>query len=101
VRDRLSPNALLPMLRLLLVAGHKTATDLIGKGLSALLRHSQQLHVQRAEPRPVESAVEEFLRYDSPVQVDVSASEPRDWLAGPTWRAARVQPPSERRRCGY
>ena len=29
-----------------------------------------------------------------------NASEPQDWFAAPTWRAARAQPPSERRRCG-
>jgi cytochrome P450 len=99
VGDTLSPNELLLMLRLLLVADHETTTDLIGNGLLARLHHPQQLHVLREESGPMESAIEEFLRYDSAVPVD--AREPQDWSAGPTWRAARVQPPSERRRCGH
>jgi cytochrome P450 len=74
VGDKLSQNELLMMLRLLLVAGHETTTDLIGNGLLALLRHPQQLHLLRERPNLMESAVEEILRYDSPVQVDARAA---------------------------
>jgi pimeloyl-[acyl-carrier protein] synthase len=74
VGDKLNQNELLMMLRLLLVAGHETTTDLIGNGLLALLRHPQQMHLLREEPNLMESAVEEFLRYDSPVQVDARAA---------------------------
>jgi cytochrome P450 len=88
------------MLRFLLVASYKATTNRIGKGLLALFRHAQQLHMLREEPELTKPTTEEFLRYDSPVQGDASASEPQDRLADPTWRAARAQPPSERRRCG-
>jgi pimeloyl-[acyl-carrier protein] synthase len=74
VGDKLNQNELLMMLRLLLVAGHETTTDLIGNGLLALLHHPQQMHLLREEPTLMESAVEEFLRYDSPVQVDARAA---------------------------
>jgi pimeloyl-[acyl-carrier protein] synthase len=74
VGDKLNQNELLMMLRLLLVAGHETTTDLIGNGLLALLHQPQQMHLLREEPNLMESAVEEFLRYDSPVQVDARAA---------------------------
>lgn len=74
VGDKLSQNELLMILRLLLVAGQETTTDLIGNGLLALLRHPQQLHMLREEPALMEAAVEELLRYDSPVQVDARAA---------------------------
>lgn len=72
--DKLNQNELLMMLRLLLVAGHETTTDLIGNGLLALLHHPKQMHLLREEPNLMESAVEELLRYDSPVQVDARAA---------------------------
>ena len=43
--DQLSHDKLLVMLRLLLIAGNETTTNLIGNGLLALLRHPEQLHV--------------------------------------------------------
>lgn len=52
---------------LLLVAGNVTTTDLIGNGVKALLDHPDQLAKLRADPGLIENAVEEMLRYDSPV----------------------------------
>src|SRR5437773_1179029 len=64
----LSHDELLANCVLLLSAGHETTTNLIGNGAFALLRHPDQLHRLRAEPGLIKTAVEELLRFDSPVQ---------------------------------
>jgi len=69
--DALSDAELLATCNLLLVAGHETTTNLIGNGTLALLRDGEAWHRLCAEPGLVESAVEELLRYDGPVQATV------------------------------
>ncbi|MFL5806705.1 MAG: cytochrome P450 [Roseiflexaceae bacterium] len=54
---------------MLLFAGHETTMNLIGNGLVALLRHPDQYEQLVADPGLTPNAVEEFLRYDGPVQV--------------------------------
>jgi cytochrome P450 len=66
--DRLTEPELYANVNLLLTAGHETTTNLIGNGMLALLRHPDQLAKLRADPSLLPGAIEEFLRYDSPVQ---------------------------------
>jgi cytochrome P450 len=54
---------------LLLVAGHETTTNLLANGLYALLCNPDQLEAVATDPRLVAGAIEELLRYDSPVQL--------------------------------
>jgi cytochrome P450 len=66
--DQLSENELVAMVFLLLVAGHETTVNLIGTGTLALLEHPAEMQKLRADPSLIRSAVEELLRYGSPVE---------------------------------
>jgi cytochrome P450 len=66
--DRLSEDELTSMAFLLLVAGHETTVTLLGNAVFTLLQNPEQLDRLRAEPALLPAAVEEFLRYESPVE---------------------------------
>ncbi len=67
--ERLSPVELRDQVVLLYLAGHETTVNLIGNGTLALLRHRDQFERLVADPSLDANAVDELLRYDSPVQV--------------------------------
>ena len=67
--DRLSQDELLAMSFLLLVAGHETTVNLVASGTLALIEHPEQLENLKADPQLIKPAVEELLRYTSPVEI--------------------------------
>ncbi|HEY3753282.1 MAG TPA: cytochrome P450 [Pseudonocardiaceae bacterium] len=71
--DQLSEDELTSMVQLLLVAGHETTATLISVGVNALLNNPAQLRLLLAEPDRLPSAIEELLRYDSPLLISVPA----------------------------
>jgi cytochrome P450 len=67
VEDRLSPDELLSTAFLLILAGYETTVNLIGNGVLALLRNPSQLASLRRDPALLPRAIEEFLRFESPL----------------------------------
>lgn len=66
--DALSEAELVSTVTVILGAGHETTTNLLGNAVLALLRHSGERKRLQDDPSLCEFAVEEFLRFDSPVQ---------------------------------
>ncbi|BCB75746.1 cytochrome P450 [Phytohabitans flavus] len=66
--ERLTEDELTSSVYLIVFAGHETTVNLIGNGVLALLTHPDQLAKLRAHPELIDRAVEEFLRFDPPVQ---------------------------------
>jgi len=67
--NKLSHEELYANIILLFGAGHETTVNLIGNGLLALFRNPDQLALLKANPSLITNAIEEFLRYDSSVQM--------------------------------
>ena len=67
--DKLNDEEILATCIHLLTAGHETTINLIAKGLLALLRNPEQIELLRSHPEFIPEAVEELIRYDSPVQM--------------------------------
>ncbi|OLB67141.1 MAG: cytochrome [Actinobacteria bacterium 13_2_20CM_2_72_6] len=67
--DQLTEDELLTTAALLFAAGFETTTNLLANGLAALLAHPDQLDALRGRPDLAQPAVEELLRFDSPVQL--------------------------------
>lgn len=65
--EPLSEDEIVSMLFLLIIAGHETTLHLINNGVLALFQHPEQLERLRGDPGLIDSAVEEMLRFCSPV----------------------------------
>jgi cytochrome P450 len=82
--DRLTHDELRDQVVLLYIAGHETTVNLIGNGTLALLRHRDQLERLVDDPAIDAHAVDELLRYDSPVQVSRRIAMTEIEIAGAT-----------------
>ena len=67
--DVLSDVELVDQVNVLFIAGHETTVNLIGNGTWALLQNRDQLELLRDDPTVEATAIDELLRYDSPVQI--------------------------------
>ncbi|MEE3000260.1 MAG: cytochrome P450 [Pseudomonadota bacterium] len=67
--EKLTPIELIQNCIFLLNAGHETTANLVGNGISILLDYPDQMQRLRNEPNLIKSAVEEFLRFQSPLQI--------------------------------
>jgi cytochrome P450 len=88
--SRLSDEELVGSCYILLQAGHGTTQDLLGMGTLALLRHPEQLDALRLHPEKIPTAVEEFLRYDTSVQISQRVSDVPFDVGGVTIPAGEV-----------
>jgi cytochrome P450 len=99
--DSLSADELVGMVYLLLLAGFMTTVNLIGNGMLNLLRHPDQLDLWRQNPALADSAVEELLRFDSPLEFASVCYAATDVVLGsrpiPKGAAVRVLIPSVNR----
>ncbi|MEV6343659.1 cytochrome P450 [Actinoplanes sp. NPDC051851] len=85
--DQIQPHEMLPMCRLLLVAGFETTVNLIGNAVNALLDHPDQWADLCADPAGLAGpAVEEALRWDTPAQRTARGAQEEIELAGVTLR---------------
>jgi len=85
--DTLSDGELLGFCASLFTAGEETTLDLIGNGTLALLQHPEELEKLRRDPSIISSAIEELLRYESPVQFFVRIANEDVEIGGKTIRA--------------
>lgn len=65
-KGSLGEDELVAMCMLVLFGGHETTTNLLGSAVVALLEHPEQQQLLRENPQFIDSAIEEFLRYDGP-----------------------------------
>ncbi|GIE86905.1 cytochrome P450 [Actinoplanes regularis] len=92
--DQIQPHEVLPLCRLLLVAGFETTVNLIGNTVNALLDHPEQWDAVCADPAGLaDAAVEETLRWDSPVQRTSRCAVEDIELAGVTVRKGELVVP--------
>jgi cytochrome P450 len=80
--DRLSTEELFSMVILLIVAGHETTVSLIGNAAVAVLTHPETMQRLKEHPEQMPQAVEEFLRYDPPVNRAITRIVAEDLTLG-------------------
>ena len=68
--EKLTEIELLHQCIFLLNAGHETSTNMISHGVHEMLQHADEVARLRAEPALIDSAVEEILRYQAPIQIN-------------------------------
>jgi cytochrome P450 len=88
--QKLTEIELLSLTMLILGAGHETTTNLIANAVLALLRNPSERRRLQDDPSMIVSAVEEFLRYDSPVQTTDRVASVDCEIAGHTIRKGSV-----------
>ena len=79
--DRLTEEEVVANSIMVMTGGQETTTNLVGNGILTLLRHPDQLEKLRADPSLIPTAIEELLRYESPIQY-TSRLAPGDVVLG-------------------
>ena len=87
--DRLTEDELVATAVLLQMAGHEASVNVVGNGVLALLRHPAELARLRADPSLAPTAVEELIRYDSPLQLFERTATEDTPVGGVTVRAGQ------------
>jgi len=87
---RLDENDLLALSVLILAAGHETTANLIGNAVVTLLRHPEERKRLQEDPALMPTAVNEFLRFESPIQLTDRAVVEDFELGGRTFRKGEV-----------
>ncbi|MEM7117363.1 MAG: cytochrome P450 [Chloroflexota bacterium] len=80
--ERLTEQELFSMIALLIVAGHETTVNLISGGMLALLQHPDQAARLRRDPELIDNAIEEFLRYEGPIEMTTTRYAAADTTIG-------------------
>lgn len=88
--DRLTDGEIVANCILIMVGGQETTTNLIGNGMLSLLRHPDQLEKLQADSSLIPSAVEELLRYESPIQHTTRVAHEDTELGGKTIRKGQT-----------
>lgn len=82
--DSITAREIVSLAQLLLFAGHETTVNLIGNGVFALMQTPEQLALLRRSPAQIGAAVDELLRFDSPVQITLRVmTEDMELLGSP------------------
>ncbi|AKJ00841.1 hypothetical protein ATI61_112104 [Archangium gephyra] len=82
--DKLTEDEMLSVCMLLFIAGEKTTVNLIGNGTLALLKNRGEMERLRQDPSLIRGAIDEMLRYDSPVQLNTRVPKKDVTLHGKT-----------------